>query len=285
MKVIRTVAELRQTLHQERTSGHSIGFVPTMGFLHDGHKSLMHRAKAENDVVVLSIFVNPLQFGPNEDFDRYPRDEDHDLHVAASAHVDIVFMPSVAEMYPRKMQTTVVVGEIANRLCGHSRPGHFDGVATVVLKLLQMVQPDHAYFGLKDAQQVAVIENLVHDFNLPIVIVPCPIVREPDGLAMSSRNVYLSDEERHQALGIHEALTIAKRRLDEKLVGLAEIKAEIVMNIMEHSLAKLDYVEIVSYPGLEPVTERSGKLLVAVAIKYGRTRLIDNFLWDGNGGN
>jgi pantoate--beta-alanine ligase len=294
MKVIRTVAELQVELQTRSAQNEKIGFVPTMGYLHAGHMSLLDRAKHENEVVVLSIFVNPLQFGPNEDFDRYPRDEDHDLHVAKSSLVDYVFLPSVEEMYPDSNQTMIEVGEIANRLCGASRPGHFNGVATVVKRLFEIVAPNKAYFGLKDAQQVAVLENLVNDYKLPVEIVPCPIVREKDGLAMSSRNVYLTNEERKQALAINESLVLAKKQFDQNQdVTIADIVNEMKLTISEHSLARIDYIQVVAYPSLEPIASNStiaeingktNRVLIAVAVFYGRTRLIDNQLLTLKGG-
>jgi pantoate--beta-alanine ligase len=286
MRLIRTREEMRQYIEEARTAGQTIGFVPTMGFLHDGHKSLLHRARKENDIVVLSIFVNPLQFGPNEDFDRYPRDEDHDLHVARTSDVDVVFLPPVEEMYPDQIQLAVRVGSIAETLCGKSRPGHFDGVATVVYQLFQLVQPTRAYFGMKDAQQVAVLTSMCQDLNLPVEIVPCPIIREKDGLAMSSRNVYLSEDERRQALAISEALSIVARMVDEEPhVKIAHILHVVKETIESHTLAKIDYVELLTYPRLKEIDplktiaaarDEEDTLLLAVAVKYGKTRLIDN---------
>ena len=294
MRVIRSVAELQMELNTRRNQGLTIGFVPTMGFLHQGHISLLDKAKHENDVVVLSIFVNPLQFGPNEDFDRYPRDEDHDLHVARTSFVDFVFLPTVDEIYPTEPQMTVQVGAISTKLCGASRPGHFDGVATVVKRLFEIVEPNRAYFGLKDAQQVAVIEKLVEDYKLPLKIVPCPIIREKDGLAMSSRNVYLNDEERRQALAINQSLSIARRQIKENSeLTVYELLQEIQTNILEHSLARIDYVQLLTYPNfdlingntpIKQLNENKARLLLAVAVYYGKTRLIDNILLTFEGG-
>lgn len=286
MKIVRTRDELTQYIEFARAAMKSIGFVPTMGFLHDGHRSLLHRARKENDIVILSIFVNPLQFGPNEDFDRYPRDEDHDLHVARSSEVDVVFLPSVAEMYPDHIQLAVKVGSIANTLCGKSRPGHFDGVATVVYQLFKLVQPTRAYFGMKDAQQVAIISTMCLDLVVPVEIVPCPIIREKDGLAMSSRNVYLNEDERRQALAISEALSIVGRMVDEEpSVRIEQLIHTVIETIEAHSLAKIDYVELLTYPRLKVIDPKTtvgaardaeDTLLLAVAVKYGKTRLIDN---------
>jgi pantoate--beta-alanine ligase len=282
MKIIQTVAEMRKELKKQTGT---IGFVPTMGFLHQGHLSLVERARKENDVVVLSIFVNPLQFGPNEDYDRYPRDLDRDAGLAEKAGVDFIFHPDVKEMYPEAPLTQVDVKQITERLCGKSRPGHFAGVATVVSKLFHIIQPDRAYFGLKDAQQVAVIEQMVRDLHFPVTIVPCPIVREEDGLAMSSRNVYLSPEEREQALVISQALQQAKERVEKgELVEARDVIRFISEQIETRPLARIEYVEAVSYPKLEPV-ERLDRppVLVAVAVHFGKTRLIDNFLYEGKG--
>ncbi|MBA4549003.1 pantoate--beta-alanine ligase [Thermoactinomyces intermedius] len=282
MKIIQTVAEMRKELKKQTGT---IGFVPTMGYLHEGHLSLVERARKENDVVVLSIFVNPLQFGPNEDYDRYPRDLDRDAGLAEKAGVDFIFHPDVREMYPETPLTQVNVTQITERLCGKSRPGHFAGVATVVSKLFHIIQPDRAYFGLKDAQQVAVIEQMVRDLHFPVTIVPCPIVREEDGLAMSSRNVYLSPEEREQALVISQALQQAKERVEKgELVEARDVIRFISERIETRPLARIEYVEAVSYPKLEPV-ERLDRppVLVAVAVHFGKTRLIDNFLYEGKG--
>lgn len=282
MKIIQTVAEMRKELKKQTGT---IGFVPTMGYLHQGHLSLVERARKENDVVVLSIFVNPLQFGPNEDYDRYPRDLDRDAELAEKAGVDFIFHPDVQEMYPEAPLTQVNVKQITERLCGKSRPGHFAGVATVVSKLFHIIQPDRAYFGLKDAQQVAVIEQMVRDLHFPVTIVPCPIVREEDGLAMSSRNVYLSPEEREQALVISQALQQAKERVEKgELVEARDVIRFISERIETRPLARIEYVEAVSYPKLEPV-ERLDRppVLVAVAVHFGKTRLIDNFLYEGKG--
>ena len=282
MKIIQTVAEMRKELKKQTGT---IGFVPTMGYLHEGHLSLVERARKENDVVVLSIFVNPLQFGPNEDYDRYPRDLDRDAELAEKAGVDFIFHPDVKEMYPETPLTQVNVKQMTERLCGKSRPGHFAGVATVVSKLFHIIQPDRAYFGLKDAQQVAVIEQMVRDLHFPVTIVPCPIVREEDGLAMSSRNVYLSPEEREQALVISQSLQQAKERIEKgKLVEARDAIRFITEQIETRPLARIEYVEAVSYPKLEPV-ERLDRttVLVAVAVHFGKTRLIDNFLYEGKG--
>jgi pantoate--beta-alanine ligase len=282
MEVIHTIADLRSRIKAfRRTSDQSVGFVPTMGFLHEGHASLLKKARSQSGLVVLSIFVNPLQFGPGEDFERYPRNTERDLAVAEAAGADIVFMPSVSEMYPSENRTTVSVSEVTSRLCGASRPGHFDGVATVVSKLFHIVQPDQAFFGLKDAQQVAVIEQMVHDLNFPVEIVPCPILREADGLAMSSRNVYLSADERQQALVLSQSLHKAKAFIQSQSTFTAdELQQLVSTHIVTAPLAVIDYVEVLSYPTLEPFdpSHSTFSLIIAVAVKFGKTRLIDNLI-------
>ena len=253
-----------------------IGLVPTMGYLHTGHLSLVERAKKECDFVVLSIFVNPIQFGENEDYDQYPRDFERDAQLAKEAGVDLIFYPSVEEMYPSPLLTTVQVEKITDRLCGKSRPGHFSGVATVVSKLFHIVMPDRAYFGLKDAQQVAVIEQMVRDLNFPVTIVPCDIVREKDGLAMSSRNVYLNAEERQQATILYQALQEVKIK---DFCTADEIKQFVREKIETQPLAEIDYVDVLAYPSLEPIHHVTNEqVIVAVAVRFGSTRLIDNVL-------
>lgn len=280
MQVIRT---LPVSLPRDRGT---IGFVPTMGYLHEGHLSLIRRCKSECDLTVISIFVNPLQFGPGEDYDTYPRDEQRDLDMAEKAGVDYVFMPDVRTMYPREPLTKVSVSRVTERLCGASRPGHFDGVATVVTKLFNLIRPDRAYFGLKDAQQVAVIRQMVDDLNIPVTVVPCPTVRESDGLALSSRNVRLSPEERKQAPVLYESLQLAERRAAEPGMTVGRLTAIIREHIETAPLARIDYVEVVRFPTLEPPQADAaigdelaeGPLLAAVAVKFGQTRLIDNIL-------
>ncbi|BFH69263.1 pantoate--beta-alanine ligase [Paenibacillus dendritiformis] len=297
MIIVRTIPELRTEVRRlrqeaERQSGPAeVGFVPTMGYLHEGHASLMRQAKEHCAVTVLSIFVNPIQFGPNEDLARYPRDEERDLKLAASLGIDIVFLPSPEEMYPQPTKTTIHVREVTEPLCGASRPGHFDGVTTVVAKLFHIVKPDRAYFGMKDAQQVAVIQQMVADLNFDVAIVPCPIVREADGLALSSRNVYLSGEERKQALGLSRSLRMAEEWLEQE-PGLTaeEVKSRIRQVIEEAPLADIDYVDILTFPALqalpsgEPLGQAGSDVLIALAVRFGRTRLIDNRLFSRQGG-
>lgn len=275
--IIETVKELREYLAGQRAAGKTVGLVPTMGFLHEGHLSLIREAKAENDVVVVSDFVNPTQFGPNEDFESYPRNIERDTELALSAGADVIFYPSVSEMYPPESSTYVEVeGNITRVLCGASRPTHFRGVTTVVNKLFNIVEPDKAYFGQKDAQQVAVLTKMVKDLHMDIELIICPIVREPDGLAMSSRNTYLSAEERKQAVILNQALKKAKNAFangEKDVVKLTEI---ITDKINEMPLAVIDYVSILDFPSLKPIITIEKDALGAVAVKFGKTRLIDN---------
>ncbi|WP_322922533.1 pantoate--beta-alanine ligase [Paenibacillus campi] len=296
MKVVSSIAEVRaavKQLRQQRSQNGKealVGLVPTMGFLHDGHASLMRRAKQTSDIVVISIFVNPIQFGPNEDFERYPRDEQRDLALAEREGVDIVFMPTVADMYPTPTKTHVTVAELTDTLCGASRPGHFDGVSTVVTKLFHIVKPDAAFFGAKDAQQVAVIRQMVADLNMDIEIVACPIVREADGLALSSRNVYLSADERQQALVLSRSLELAKRRLQEQPGMTAGQVRELLRNeIAASPIALIDYAEVMSFPQLEALSDHTvlddvkPEMIMALAVKFGKTRLIDNAILETKG--
>jgi pantoate--beta-alanine ligase len=279
MKVVHTIQEVREYVREQRRAGRTIGFVPTMGYLHEGHLSLIRAAKEHCDVAVMSIFVNPLQFGPNEDYERYPRDLERDARLGEKAGVDLIFAPDVDEMYPAgngKSLTFVEVEQVTEGLCGASRPGHFRGVATVVTKLFNIVQPDKAFFGLKDAQQVAVLQQMVYDLNLPVEIVPCPTVREVDGLAMSSRNIYLSEEERRQALVLSRSL-----RLAEEMVANGERDVQTIVRavrdlISEQPLADIDYVELVRFRGLTPIVKIEEPALLALAVRFGKTRLIDN---------
>jgi pantoate--beta-alanine ligase len=287
MRVVRTVEELREAIEYMRGGGHGpVGFVPTMGYLHDGHGSLLRRASEMCNTVVMSIFVNPLQFGPNEDFEAYPRDEKRDLELAEREGADIVFIPSVEVMYPSPIRSKVMVSSLTTQLCGASRPGHFDGVTTVVAKLLNMVQPDYAFFGLKDAQQVAVLRQMVTDLNMNVKVIACPIVRESDGLALSSRNVYLSQEERQQALVLSRSLREAREAIEEGKAGtVAEVQHLLVSVISQSPLAVIDYAEILTFPGLEALepgmrlTGADGEIIIALAVKFGRTRLIDNIVF------
>jgi pantoate--beta-alanine ligase len=255
----------------------SRGLVPTMGFLHEGHLSLVRRAREENDRVIASIFVNPTQFGPNEDFDDYPRNTERDCELLATEGVDAVFMPSVNEMYPDGFATSVTVsGSITESLCGASRPTHFAGVTTVVARLFGITRPDRAYFGQKDAQQLAVIRRMATDMALPVEVVGCPIVREPDGIAMSSRNVYLSDDERAQALALRGSIVLAERRIADGVRDASALRDEILREFADRPLVRVDYVEFVHAETLAPVDTLAGPVLLALAAFVGKTRLIDN---------
>lgn len=280
MKVVTEISALRACLEETRRAQQTIGFVPTMGYLHEGHLSLVKKAKEMTDLVVMSIFVNPLQFGPNEDYSRYPRDLERDRRLAEEAGVDLLFAPSVEEMYPVPVRTTVSVSGLSEVLCGKSRPGHFDGVATVVTKLFNIVQPHYAFFGQKDAQQVAVIEQMVADLSIPVTIVPCPTMREADGLAMSSRNVYLNPEERKQATVLYESLQKALQLLKSGERSAGMIRDTMVKMIQEKSLARIDYVEIMTYPQLQPavILKKGDRICLALAVRFGHTRLIDNLI-------
>jgi len=253
-----------------------------MGYLHEGHVSLIRKAREECDVVVLSVFVNPLQFGPGEDYERYPRDLERDAKIAEQAGVDFLFAPSVEEMYPQTPLTKVTVSRLTDRLCGASRPGHFDGVATVVTKLFHIVEPDRAYFGMKDAQQVAVVEQMVRDLHFPVTVVPCPTVREKDGLAVSSRNVYLSEEERKQATVLSAGLReVAEKVKRGEMTRASQAIEYLKRRISSKPLARIDYVDVLAYPELTPVEELKGRrVIVAVAVRFGSTRLIDNTILD-----
>jgi len=277
MRVVRTVASLRRAIARARAEGARIGFVPTMGALHDGHLSLIRRARRETDFVVVSIFVNPTQFGPNEDFDRYPRTFAADRELARSAGADLIYAPAVREMYPEGFSTCVqVTGSTAARLEGKSRPGFFRGVATVVTKLLNQVQPDVTCFGQKDAQQAVLVQRMVRDLDLPVRIVVCPTVREADGLAMSSRNRYLNAEERRQATVLSAALHRAAGLFASGVVETGRLKRALRAVISRVPAARTDYVEVVDAKTMEPLSVIDRPALVALAVFVGTTRLIDN---------
>ncbi|MDN4608714.1 pantoate--beta-alanine ligase [Sporosarcina sp. F6_3S_P_2] len=275
MIVVETIEELQQLINKK--AGKTVGFVPTMGFLHEGHLSLVKHAIEQNDIVMMSIFVNPAQFGPGEDFESYPRDLDRDITLAEEAGVDFVFIPSVQEMYPFDGGIRILPGPQADELCGASRPGHFDGVLKVVLKLFNIVDPDRSYFGMKDAQQLAIIETFVRDFNLRTKIVRVPIVREDDGLAKSSRNVNLTPEERNQAPIIQQAL-IKGAELYSNGLKPVQIEKEVANFITGGSVGEIDYVKLLSYPSLQPITSETNEVILAVAVKFSKTRLIDNII-------
>lgn len=278
MQIVTKPAELSAYSKTLKAEGKSIGLVPTMGYLHEGHKSLIRKSAEQNSVTIVSVFVNPTQFGPGEDLDTYPRDLEHDMAEAESAGADTVFHPEPEDMYPKGYGTYVSVdSDITKILCGRTRPGHFRGVATVVTKLFNISLADRAYFGLKDAQQLAVIMRMVSDLNMNIEIVPCPIVREADGLAMSSRNTYLSPKERKEALCLSRALKEAEKEIEKGERNIEKIKSEIRSEISQSPIAQIDYVESYAYPSLEPCGKiLEGHTLIAAAVRFGKTRLIDN---------
>jgi len=276
VKIIRTPQEMQDWSRTNRREGRTIGLVPTMGYLHDGHMALVSIAREHADLVVLSIFVNPTQFGPNEDFNRYPRDLARDERRCADAGVDVVFYPEVAMMYAEDHSVFVIEETLALGLCGTSRPGHFRGVVTVVAKLFNVALPDIAVFGEKDAQQLRVIRRLVRDLNFPVTIIPGPIVREPDGLAMSSRNVRLSPEERNQAVHLSRSLAAANDAFAGGVRNADQLKAVVRNELARASSARIDYVELVDDETLEPVNEINRNALLAVAVYFSGVRLIDN---------
>lgn len=279
MKVLRTVAEIQAFSKAAKAAGRRIGLVPTMGALHEGHLALMARARAENDVVIASVFVNPTQFGPNEDFDAYPRRFEADCEKLETAGVDAVFHPEPKEMYPEGYATYVnVEGDLTQKLCGARRPGHFRGVATVVTKLMNLSRADSAYFGQKDAQQVVVIKRFVADLNLPVEVVMAPIVREKSGLARSSRNQYLSEQEKEAALVLSRSLKKAEAAFADGERRAAALTALVRETIAAEPAAEIDYVELYSFPALSPVEEVKTPALLAVAARIGKTRLIDNVI-------
>lgn len=278
MRIVHTIRETREIIARARGEGKTVGLVPTMGYFHEGHLSLMRRARQDNGFVVVSLFVNPTQFGPSEDFREYPRDPDRDARVAEEVGVDLIFNPSVEEMYPDGYDTYVEVKKLTEGLCGASRPGHFRGVTTVVLKLLNITQPDRAYFGRKDYQQLKVIERMVAELNVPVEIVPMPTVREPDGLAMSSRNRHLSPEERKAALVLSGSLSYGQKLLDEGITSGEELQRRAEEFITREPLAQIDYVAVVDPESLDPVAEVRDEAVLALAVGIGKTRLIDNAL-------
>ncbi|MCI5936912.1 MAG: pantoate--beta-alanine ligase [Eubacterium sp.] len=278
MQIVSTIEEVRKQVKQWRKEGLSVGLVPTMGYLHEGHKSLIDKAVEQNDKVVVSVFVNPIQFGPTEDLATYPRDLERDAALCEKAGAALIFHPEPEEMYFDDFCTYVDMDHLTKGLCGKTRPTHFRGVCTVVSKLFHIVQPDRAYFGQKDAQQLAVIRRMVRDLNFDLEIVGCPIIREEDGLAKSSRNTYLSAEERQAATILHKALTKG-----EELVKAGEKEPEKVIAVIRETiesepLAKIDYVEMVNFDNMETLEQVEGSILTAVAVYIGKTRLIDNFI-------
>lgn len=278
MKIVSTVEQVREEVKKWRQQGLTVGLVPTMGYLHEGHKSLIDKAVAQNDKVVVSVFVNPIQFGPTEDLATYPRDLERDAALCEDAGAALIFHPEKEDMYFDDFCTYIDMDGLTKGLCGKTRPIHFRGVCTVVGKLFNIVHPDRAYFGQKDAQQLAVIRRMVRDLNFDIEIVGCPIVREADGLAMSSRNTYLNEEERKAALVLSQAVRLGEELIEAGEKNAAVIKEKMIAHIEAEPLAKIDYVEIVDAQSLEPVSEIQGEILSAMAVYIGKTRLIDNFI-------
>lgn len=278
MRVIRSIKQMLAYVKQVKRRGKTVGFVPTMGYLHEGHLSLARQARKDCDVVLMSIFVNPIQFGPKEDFEKYPRDLSRDRRLAESAGVDVIFYPLAEKMYPEDYLTYVDVEKMTTLLCGRSRPGHFRGVTTVVAKLFNILQPDIAYFGQKDAQQAIVIQKMVEDLNMPLKIKVMPIVRESDGLAMSSRNAYLNEKERRDATILYQALNRAKAKIQEGQRDVQRIVSLIRKMINSKKSAKIDYIQVVDRKTLMPVKNIKGKVLIILAVWIGKTRLIDNII-------
>ena len=280
MKLVKTVAEVKEAVRQWKKEGLSIGLVPTMGYLHEGHKSLIDRAVAENDRVIVSDFVNPIQFGPKEDLASYPRDIEADCRLCEKAGADIVFNPEVEEMYAENFTSFVDTTGVTEELCGKSRPTHFRGVCTVVNKLFNISEADRAYFGQKDAQQLAVIRRMVRDLNMNIEIIGCPIIRESDGLAKSSRNTYLSPEERKAALVLSRAINLGRKMIEDGERDGDKVLAEMRKMVEQEKLARIDYIEMVKWDSIEIHHKVDGPVLVAMAVFIGKTRLIDNFIWE-----
>lgn len=278
MEICSTIDAVRKQVKEWKKEGLTIGFVPTMGYLHEGHRSLMEAARKENDKVVVSIFVNPMQFGPTEDLESYPRDLQKDATLCEGVGVDLIFHPEPEEMYPEGFCSYVDMNGLTTELCGKSRPIHFRGVQTVVLKLFHIVTPDNAYFGQKDAQQLAVIKRMVKDLSVDITIHGCPIIREEDGLAKSSRNTYLNAQERQAALILSKSLREGKRLIAEGQKDADTIKKAITDYIQTEPMAKIDYVDVVDFDTITPIHTISGVTLVAIAVYIGKTRLIDNFI-------
>lgn len=276
MKIVGTVKEVREQVKAWKKEGLSVGYVPTMGYLHEGHASLMKKSVENNDKTVASIFVNPMQFGPTEDLEAYPRDLDRDAALCEEIGVDLIFHPEVEEMYEDGFCSFVDMNGLTKGLCGKTRPTHFRGVCTVVNKFFNIVKPDRAYFGQKDAQQLAVIKRMVADLNMDIEIIGCPIVREADGLAKSSRNTYLSEEERRAALCLSKSIFLAESLVKDGKTNAEIIKAEMRKVLESEPLARVDYVEIVDSLTIEPVVEVKSGTLIAIAVYIGKTRLIDN---------
>lgn len=278
MKIVHTIAEVREIVSAWRKEGLTVGLVPTMGYLHEGHQSLIKKSAEQNDRTVVSVFVNPIQFGPNEDLAAYPRDINRDMAKVEEAGGDLIFNPEPAEMYPGHFTSFIDTTETTELLCGAVRPVHFRGVCTVVGKLFNIVCPDRAYFGQKDAQQLATVRRFVRDLNFPLEIVACPIIREKDGLAKSSRNTYLSPEERKAALILSQSLKLGKKAIEDGEKSAQKVINIITANLQTEPLARIDYVEVVDFENIQRVDTIQGETLVAIAVYIGKTRLIDNFI-------
>lgn len=278
MKTVTSIKEMQTIIKGLQTEGKSIGLIPTMGYLHEGHMALAKKARVDNEITVMSIFVNPLQFGEKEDLSTYPRDIARDTQLAKEVEIDYLFHPTAEEMYPVKQAITMHVGARTERLCGASRPGHFDGVVAVVSKLFNIIQPHRAYFGKKDAQQLAVIDLLVQNFNFPIELVPVETVREVDGLAKSSRNVHLTELERKEAVVLYESLQAARMMIAEGEKRTSTVVAAMETMINQDTSGEIDYIEVLSYPELQPIAEIDGQVIIALAVKFSKARLIDNII-------
>lgn len=279
VEIVETIQQVRNQVAAWRREGLTVGLVPTMGFLHEGHQSLIRKAASDNDRVVVSVFVNPTQFGAGEDLESYPRDIEHDKKACEDAGASLVFHPSVDEMYYPNRSTTIHMADISEELCGKSRPIHFDGVCLVVNKLFNIVQPNRAYFGQKDAQQLLVVRRMVRDLNINVEVVGCPIIREEDGLAKSSRNTYLNEEERKAATVLYRALQAGKHLCEAGERNVNVVRATIAEVLAEEPLADPEYIEIVSTDTVKPVDRIEGEVLCALAVRIGKTRLIDNFFF------
>ncbi len=280
IKVVHTIKEVRQEVENWRKEGKSVGFVPTMGYLHEGHQSLIANSVKDNDKTVVSVFVNPMQFGVGEDLESYPRDLEKDTKLCEETGADLIFNPEPEEMYAKGFCSFVDMNGLTKELCGKSRPIHFRGVCTVVSKLFNIVRPDKAYFGQKDAQQLAVIKRMVADLNIPVEVIGCPIIREEDGLAKSSRNTYLNPEERKAALILSKSIFAGKKMVEEGMRDSKELIKAMTDIINTEKLAKIDYVDVVDFETIEKCDKIQGETLVAIAVYIGKTRLIDNFIVD-----
>lgn len=278
MKVVKTIQEVRDQVSAWRNEGLSVGFVPTMGYLHEGHQSLIRKSVEQNDRTVVSVFVNPIQFGPNEDLEAYPRDLERDKAAVEDAGGDLIFNPEPSEMYPGRFTSFIDTTETTELLCGAVRPIHFRGVCTVVGKLFNIVLPDRAYFGQKDAQQLATIRRFVRDLNFPVEVIACPIVRESDGLAKSSRNTYLNPAERQAATILSKSLNLGKKAIEEGERDAKKVIDIITASLQSEPLARIDYVEVVDFDNIQRIERIEGETLVAIAVYIGKTRLIDNFV-------